>query len=133
MNNSIILIDSVDEISQLSNISYDTDSLIIAFNIEVHQKLSNLNINHKKVDEYLSTEERLKIFDKTTNFYNWFQQLPSHDLQINNISLFEILDEDELHSFLIQKIRKVILTQKIFQHEHPKTIISNPSLLLIIE
>jgi len=133
LNNSIILIDSVDEISQLSNISYDTDSLIIAFNIEVHQKLSSLNINHKKVDEYLSTEERSKIFDKTTNFYNWFQQLPSHDLQINNISLFEILDEDELHSFLIQKIRKVILIQKIFQHEHPKTIISNPSLLLIIK
>jgi len=133
LNNSIILIDSVDEISQLSNISYDTDSLIIAFNIEVHQKLSNLNIKHKKVDEYLSTEERSKIFDKTTNFYNWFQQLPSHDLQINNVSLFEILDTSELHNFLIQKIRKVILIQKIFQHEHPKILISNPTSLLIIK
>ena len=133
MNNSIILIDSVDEISQLSNVSYDADSLIIAFNIDVHEKLSKLDIEHKKVDEYLSDEERSKIFDKTINFYNWFLKLPSNDLQINNISLFEILDTNELHNFLIQKIRKVILIQKIFEYENPKNIISNPSLLLIIK
>jgi len=133
LNDSLILIDSVDEISQLNNIKYDQKSLIISFNADVHNKLSKLNIIHKKVDEYISSEERLKIFDETVHLYDWYTKIPTSELKINEISFFEILDTAELHNFLIQKIKKIILIQKIFQQEKPTTIISNNTLWLIIK
>ena len=76
MVKSIILIENIVDLQTIQkNLIDDPNNKKISLDYEVHNKLELEKIDHQIGEELLDQDERLQIFDKVTEFRNWYSNL----------------------------------------------------------
>lgn len=106
-SNTIILFDSSSNIEDLKKIK-KKDALIISFDYESHNQLSQNKIPHEISDKYLSKDDLKKIYKESFNFSQWYEEpTPSNFLEYEKINLGKLF-YIELHHFLIPFLKKFL-------------------------
>ena len=133
MTKSIILIKNIADLQTIpKKLINDSDNKKISFDFQVHNELEEENIEHDIADELLNEEERLNIFDKVTEFRNWYSKLPSTEYMFEGINILKLADSHEFHSFLMPRILNFILIKRIIELENPTKIYATNQLSKII-
>lgn len=134
MVKSIILIENIVDLQTIpKNLIDDPNNKKISLDYEVHNKLELEKIDHQIGEELLDQDERLQIFDKVTEFRNWYSNLPSSEYIYEGVNILKLADSHEFHSFLMPKILNFIIIKKIIEKEKPRKIYSTNRLSKIIE
>ncbi len=106
---------------------------IFSFNLDIHTKLQSLNINHETADDFLSLDERLKIFDQMTKFKIWHSKVSNDDCNLEGVNLLKIIDSNEFQSYLMPNLISLVIIKKIIKKEKPTKIIATNQLSKIIK
>jgi len=124
LTNTIVLVSSPIELEAL-NIKNLHDAKIFSFNIQTHRALEKIQIAHEIGETYLSKADKLKIFDLTVSYYDWYNKKEiSNDFEFEGINLLSLLDTAELHQHLINCLFDFLLIKRIIEKEDPKEIIA---------
>lgn len=134
MVKSIIFIENIVDLETIpKKLINDSNNKKISLDYEVHNKLKLDGIEHQMGEELLNQDERLKIFDKVTEFRNWYSKLPSSEYMYEGVNILKLADSHEFHSFLMPKILNFIIIKKIIENEKLEKIYSTNKLSKIIE
>ena len=134
MVKSIIFIENIVDLETIpKKLINDSNNKKISLDYEVHNKLKLDGIEHQMGEELLNQDERLKIFDKVTEFRNWYSKLPSSEYIYEGVNILKLADSHEFHSFLMPKILNFIIIKKIIENEKLEKIYSTNKLSKIIE
>ena len=110
------------------------ESKIYSFNIEVHKILEQKGIEHEIAENYLSEDDRLKIFDSAIFYHQWHKQISNvNEFEFEGINLLGVLDTAELHHLLIQKIYAFFTIKRILEKENPEKILASANSVPIVK
>ena len=102
-----------------------------SFDILSHKLLESKNLRHYLTDDFLSYEERKKIFDHVVSKLYWYNnQTFSKESTIDGTSVFEFLDPLYLHQKLIVTLTNFLIIKKIIETEKPQKIFLTKNLSL---
>lgn len=111
-----------------------TETNVYSFGIRVHKLLEKGQILHQIAENYLSYDDRLKLFDTTVFLHDWYKQKPfTNDVCLENVNILGILDTGELHVFLIKALCDFLTIKRILEKEMPEKIITNTSLSKLVK
>lgn len=104
-----------------------------SFDILSHKLLESKNLRHYLTDDFLSYEERKKIFDHVVSKLYWYNnQTFSKESTIDGTSVFEFLDPLYLHQKLIVTLTNFLIIKKIIETEKPQKIFLTKNLSKIV-
>jgi len=92
-------------------------SEFIAFDYNSHKKLSDRNIHHKMIDDFLTDLDRREIFDYTNQCLKKIGEFTNSDLSFHGINLVNLIDRNELHEYFMDIIPKINVIRKILEDE----------------
>lgn len=134
MQSTLIFISDITDLDIIpKDLLYSNDVKLFSFDFQVHHEFESRKIKHEIADNLLTQEERLKIFDKATEFRNWYSNLPSNDCTVDGINILKLFDSHEFHSFLIPYLINLVLIKRIIENEHPKKIITTTLISKLVE
>ena len=110
------------------------DSKIFSFNFMSHKSLEKQKIDHTSADDYLSYDDRLKLFDLSLNYADkWYEnESITKDFTLEGINLLGIVDTIELQLFLIHNMILFLTIKRVIEKEQPEEIIATDNLLKTI-
>lgn len=126
MLNTIVLIrDLNDAVSLKEEVLRNSD--VFSFSIDAHKTLENKEIKHHIAEDYLSEEERLKIFDIVSGLHLWYKNHSELDLQYDEINILGLMDTIEFHEYLMKAFINFFTVKNIVEREQPSKIIATES------
>ncbi len=132
-SNKIILINNVENIHKIKKLKLE-NSKFFSFNIQSHKYLEKLNIDHTIAENYLSENERIKIFDLVTTNHNWYNEIDKlKDFKFQQMNLLGSLDTVEFHTYLMNETINFFTIKKIIEIEKPTTIITSLNFYKILK
>ena len=96
---TILILNQIPELNILKSLIKNEEIKIFSLNYTVHSFLKENKILHDIGEELLNENEINAIFDKTVSLYNWYERIPSKNLEFNGVNLLGMLDTAELHDF----------------------------------
>ena len=117
----VILIDNVDYAQIINKKFKQSEAKIFSFNIYVHKKLSGDGIKHEIAENYLSIDDRTKLFDLVVSYYDWYKANQIFkNLEFEGVNLLGLLDTAELHQHLLANLLNFLIIKRIITKEKPK-------------
>ena len=133
MSNTIILVNDLYDINSIEKQELE-NSKVFSFSIEGHKNLEKQGISHQIAENYLSENERLKVFDIVVSFHEWYKEKNEFkELEYDGINLLGLLDTVEFHTHLMEEIINFFTTKKIIEKEKPDKIITTEKFSEIIK
>jgi len=100
---------------ELTNLVKKNFLEFITFDYESHKKLSDRNIHHKLIDDYLTDLDRREIFDFSNRCLKKIEEFNESVLRFHDINLVNLIDRNELRGFLMNIIPKIKVVEQILQ------------------
>ncbi len=100
---------------ELTNLVKKNFSEFITFDYESHKKLSDRNIHHKLIDDYITDLDRREIFDFSNRCLKKIEEFNESVLRFHDINLVNLIDRNELRGFLMNIIPKIKVVEQILQ------------------
>ena len=133
MVNTIIFLDDLKNAKVIEPIKNQKNSKIYVFNFITSKLLEEKKLNFEIGDNVLNDSLRDEIFNHTVKFHKWYlNQKFSDDFTLFGVNILGMLDQAELHSFLIHKLLRFFAIKKIIECEKPLKIIASTDLKEII-
>ena len=107
---------------ELTNLVKKNFSEFITFDYESHKKLSDRNIHHKLIDDYITDLDRREIFDFSNRCLKKIEEFNGSVLRFHDINLVNLIDRNELHGFLMNIIPKIKVVEQILQNNNYEKI-----------
>ena len=107
---------------ELTNLVKKNFSEFITFDYESHKKLSDRNIHHKLIDDYITDLDRREIFDFSNRCLKKIEEFNGSVLRFHNINLVNLIDRNELRGFLMNIIPKIKVVEQILQNNNYEKI-----------
>ena len=107
---------------ELTNLVKKNFSEFITFDYESHKKLSDRNIHHKLIDDYITDLDRREIFDFSNRCLKKIEEFNGSVLRFHDINLVNLIDRNELHGFLMNIIPKIKVVGQILQNNNYEKI-----------
>jgi len=107
---------------ELTNLVKKNFLEFITFDYESHKKLSDRNIHHKLIDDYLTDLDRREIFDFSNRCLKKIEEFNESALRFHDINLVNLIDRNELHGFLMNIIPKIKVVEQILQNNNYEKI-----------
>lgn len=102
-----------------------SESKVFSFNIHSHKILEEKSINHEIAENYITYDERLKLFDLTVSYHEWYKRNPIlKEFELEDINLLGILDTAEFHQYLLHQLISFLIIKRIIEKEKPTKIIA---------
>lgn len=131
---SICFIDTIDNLDTFDFKEIIKSYKIYSFNIISHNFLKEKKISHSIAESYLSNEDHKKIFLKTTELWNWYENLPmDNNTFLDELNILGLLDTMELHQFLIDQVFYFLNINRILEKDKPEKIICSKHFSEIIK
>ena len=109
-------------------------SKIFTLNYNAHIILKEKNIQHDIAESYLSKNDRMKVFDASVKFRDWYKHHPNLDkLLFKGINIIEVFDLNELQQLFLERLFKLLIIKRILKKYRPEKILASESLKHIIE
>jgi hypothetical protein len=110
------------------------ESIIFTLDIKAHIALKEKNIFHEFAESYVSKDDRIKIFNVSIKFRDWYKQHPElNQFLLKGINILEVFDLNELQQLLLQRLFKLLIIKRILEKYEPEKIIASTSLKSIVE
>jgi len=123
VDNLIFLDDSVQLSKDLINSLSKSKSKIFSFEKNIHEKLNEYKILNYIADEDIKSNERKKLFDKTVEFYNWYEEKEiSSQFDFQGINILSVLNPFEFHLMVLPNLIRFYMIKNIIKKENPKNI-----------
>lgn len=122
MTQQVIILDDPSVVDLLNITNAKTNSKIFSLNFLTHKALEDRHINHEKAEDYISEQERIKVFDLTVSLHEWYNTLNFPDLHYYEINLLSMLDTNEFHSYVIHKLLQFVSIKNIIEKEKPTNV-----------
>ena len=130
---TIIILDKQNDFEQIiENLEKYKNIKIISIDNISHKRLTKNKIDHISGDSLLNQEDRLKIYDKSISYLNWYENISNEKFIFNGYNLLEIVDTNEFQMLLSEKLTKLFCIKNILDLEKPDKIITTSSSLKII-
>ena len=130
---TIIILDKQNDFEQIiENLEKYKNIKIISIDNISHKSLTKNKIDHISGDSLLNQEDRLKIYDKSISYLNWYENISNEKFIFNGYNLLEIIDSNEFQMLLSKKLTKLFCIKNILDLEKPDKIITTSSSLKII-
>jgi len=100
---------------ELTNLVKKNFLEFITFDYESHKKLSDRNIHHKLIDDYITDLDRREIFDFSNRCLKKIEEFNESVLRFHDINLVNLIDRNELRGFLMNIIPKIKVVEQILQ------------------
>ena len=124
MVHTIFLASSATELEIINTINLENVK-VFSFNMKMHKILNKNHIQHEIADSYLTKSDKLKIFDLTISYYNWYDDKEFSDsFNFNGVNLLSLLDTAEFHQHIIECLFDFLTIKRIIEKEKPKEIIT---------
>ena len=107
---------------ELTNLTKKNFSEFITFDYESHKKLSDRNIHHKLIDDYITDLDRREIFDFSNRCLKKIAEFNESVLRFHDINLVNLIDRNELRGYLMNTIPKIKVVEQILQDNNYKKI-----------
>ena len=107
---------------ELTNLTKKNFSEFITFDYESHKKLSDRNIHHKLIDDYITDLDRREIFDFSNRCLKKIAEFNESALRFHDINLVNLIDRNELLGFLMNIIPKIKAVEQILQNNNYEKI-----------
>ena len=107
---------------ELTNLVKKNFSEFITFDYESHKKLSDRNIHHKLIDDYITDLDRREIFDFSNRCLKKIEEFNESVLRFHDINLVNLIDRNELLGFLMNIIPKIKVVGQILQNNNYEKI-----------
>ena len=107
---------------ELTNLIKKKSSEFITFDYESHKKLSDRNIHHKLIDDYITDLDRREIFDFSNRCLKKIAEFNESALRFHDINLVNLIDRNELLGFLMNIIPKIKAVKQILQNNNYEKI-----------
>jgi len=107
---------------ELTNLVKKNFSEFITFDYESHKKLSDRNIHHKLIDDYITDLDRREIFDFSNRCLKKIEEFNGSVLRFHDINLVNLIDRNELRGFLMNIIPKIKVVEQILQNNNYEKI-----------
>ena len=107
---------------ELTNLVKKNFSEFITFDYESHKKLSDRNIHHKLIDDYITDLDRREIFDFSNRCLKKIEEFNESVLRFHDINLVNLIDRNELIEFLMNTIPKIKVVEQILQDNNYEKI-----------
>lgn len=135
MVNTLILINSPSDLGVISTDQLKSpESKVFSFNIYGHKILEKEGIKHEIAENYLSSEERLQLFDLVTSYRDWYNNKSIfNELEFEGVNLLSLLDTHEFQSFVMPELLNFLTIKRIIEKEKPNKIIATTSFSSIIK
>ena len=73
--------------------------------MQVHKMLEEIGVKHEIAENYLSSDERLKLFDLVSSYRDWYKNKPIlNDLEFEGVNLLGLLDTHEFQSYVLPEL-----------------------------
>ena len=96
----------------------NSESKIFCFDIKSHYYLEKKSIEHELSEDYISEQEKEKIFKLAVELWKWYEKNDVFNkINIENINYFGILDTSEFHQLIIDKIKYFVMIKRIIEKE----------------
>ncbi len=135
LNNDIVLIDHVDDL-KISGIKQRLhDSKIFSFDLTVHKILDQNKIIHEFADQYISTEDRSKLFELSLSLADrWYKNIPfTKEFELSGVNLFGLFDTFEFQQYIVHIMIRFLTIKKILEKEMPSRIITTTNFSRIVK
>ena len=110
----LYILEKIEE-SKLLSLTDDNFSNFISFDYNSHKILSDKNISHKLIDDFLNDYDRKKIFNQSNQYLKKIEKFSDSDLNFHGINFINLIDRNELLEFLMDIIPQIHVIQKILQ------------------
>jgi len=107
---------------ELTNLVKKNFLEFITFDYESHKKLSDRNIHHKLIDDYITDLDRREIFDFSNRCLKKIEEFNESVLRFHDINLVNLIDRNELRGFLMNIIPKIKVVEQILQNNNYEKI-----------
>ena len=107
---------------ELTNLVKKNFLEFITFDYESHKKLSDRNIHHKLIDDYITDLDRREIFDFSNRCLKKIEEFNESVLRFHDINLVNLIDRNELRGFLMNIIPKIKVVEQILQDNNYEKI-----------
>ena len=107
---------------ELTNLVKKNFSEFITFDYESHKKLSDKNIRHNLIDDYITDLDRREIFDFSNRCIKKIEEFNESVLRFHDINLVNLIDRNELIEFLMNTIPKIKVVEQILQDNNYEKI-----------
>ena len=130
---TLIILDKQNDLEQIiKKIDQIKNVKIITVDHLTHRALTKNKIEHIVGDSLLNEEDRLRIYDKSISYLNWYENISNEKFMFKEYNLLETIDSNELQILLSEKLTKLFCIKNILNLEKPDKIITTNSNLKII-
>jgi len=126
-SSTLIIVEGDNDVEALKNdLKNSNDTKIISFDFKAHKLLSELNISHELMENYISDHDENMIDELSVKFTkNWYKSKNiSQYLEYNNLNV-GFLIENEMIPYFFNIIKRVIGIKRVYEKENPNKIISS--------
>ena len=118
---TLYILEEIEE-TKLLALTQDNSSEFISFDFNSHKILSDRNIAHKLIDNFLTDFDRKKIFDHSNEYLKKIEKFNNSDLNFHGINFINLIDRNELLEFLMDIIPQIHVVQKILKNNNYEKI-----------
>ena len=114
----------LDEINDtiLNQITKTSSLDLITFDYDSHKKLSDRNITHKIIDDFLTDLDRRELFEYCNQCLKKIEQFNGQELIFHGINLLTLIDRNELREFFMEIIPKIKVVNQLLQDNNYEKI-----------
>ena len=102
--------------------------------MKTHTSLDKNHIQHEIAENYLNKSDKLKIFDLTVSYYDWYDNKEFSDsFDFEGVNLLSLLDTAEFHQHVIECLFDFLTIKRIIEKEEPREIVATTKFSNIIK
>tara|TARA_B110000196_G_scaffold132464_1_gene114622 strand:+ start:42 stop:1883 length:1842 start_codon:yes stop_codon:yes gene_type:complete len=109
------------------------NSIIFPLDYKSLDILKSKKIKFELIDDFLTDEERKKLFLKCRDVWEKFSKMKKKELEYENINIFRIIDRNEILEYLMELFSESLVIKKIIKKFSPDIIYASKGVIEIIK
>ena len=109
------------------------NSIIFPLDYKSLDILKSKKIKFELIDDFLTDEERKKLFLKCRDVWEKFSKMKKKELEYENINIFRIIDRNEILEYLMELFSESLVIKKIIKKFSPDIIYASKEVIETIK
>lgn len=108
-------------------------SIIFPLDYESLSVLNNNEIAFEYIDDFLTDDERKKLFIFCRNTWQHYSSIKNSEISIHGINILNCIDRNEIHEYLMEMYSNILMMKTIIEKYNPKKIYAPKGIITILK